>query len=459
MPPQPVIQPAISTDFKTILEEVANEAFKGRRPIRSVATGTQAADRWIAADEFMGTSPRQYDGVTLHVLTDDSAAPPGNVDQARLITDFLSSGSDFTLQSGFTGYTPAVDDVALFYYGAGADQMKHAVNETLKNFQLPKIQPATLVFDGNMEQAGVANYTLLGGAPAPEKDTTFALFGTQSLHVGNTNSGAQGVESAGIPVSENANVMVSVPIMMHSLTATAPGVTVILRNVEAAENIASITYTAPVQTDDAPLQLWHWFLFNTVIPTTCRTVKIQVLYAGGANTEFFIDHMGLLSSRDLQVSLPDGIRTTDVFGYKIFDLAQALTGVVNTGANGSVYAAQSLVPRSAPQQATLTQYGAVDPYRIIVPWHRARPLFFEYLDPNPKLTTLSSTTIAPLEPLVSGSVARVFEGMASRTKDPMALNRWTALMNRWDVKYHDLLKKDELDQVPDHLGQRRVSVR
>ena len=174
------IQAAPSNDFKTILEEVAKEAFKGRRPIRSVGTDAGTTTTWRAADEFMGTSPRQYDGVTLHVLTDDGAAPPGNVDQARLITAF-DNIDQFTLQTAFTAFTPAASDVALLYYGAGADQMKHAVNKTLKNFQVPKIEPATLVPDGNMAQSGVTGFTALGAAGAPVKDTTYALFGSQSL--------------------------------------------------------------------------------------------------------------------------------------------------------------------------------------------------------------------------------------------------------------------------------------
>ena len=446
------IQPAISNNFKTILEQVAAEAFQGRQPLRSVASGGTALT-WRSVDEFMGTSPHLYNGVTLHVLTD--AAPVADIDQSRLITKF-DGRDDFTVQSAWDGYTPAAGDVALLYYGASADLMKHAVNKTLKDFQLPKIEPATLVRDGNMDKGGVTDWTALGGAGDPVKDTSFALFGTHSLHLPVLNTAAQGVASAPIPVSTGSQVLVSVPLMMHGTTGTASGVTVTLRDLDAGETIASQSYTGPLSVADEPLQLWHWYLFVARIPNTCRTVDIRVNYAGGANVQVYIDHMGFLSSYDKQVSLPDGIRSTDVYGFKRMDLGTALQGA--TGGNGAVYAGQSFVPRAMPNLRGITQYGAVDPYRIIVPWAMSRPIFFDYLDPSPTLATLSATTIAPLEQLIPGSVARVFEGMAARTKDPMAQNKWTGLMHTWDAKFHDALKDDELDTIVEP-GQRRVPVR
>lgn len=381
---------ALSTTWETILPDITEKVFASVTTAKKATlTGGSTTTLVSSAHVFGGTGANAYDGVRAFILdTTDDAAPKG---EERRVSAGGFTGSTGTWTVG-TAYSAAPEsgDVVLFLYGFAHQDVLDAANRVQNANFWPRYVALSLVTDANMEDSGVASWVDVSGTPTQTKETTIVLTGKQSLKIVTTVLD-ESVRSVSVPVTENTTLYVSVPVKL-----TAGSLRVQLYDVTNGAEIHGTT----VDEED-----WTEVRFNDTVPANCQNVQVRFI-AKTAATTAYVDHVSLLPAGREVYNLPVFTDMEHVEG-----LYYQMPGTASEAEHA--YRAFEKRLQRWPDYESLTDYAGVNSHRIQTHCG-GYPLWVKGFQKDAEFTGLSSTTFAPPDAIVWGTVAELQETQAGR---------------------------------------------
>ena len=432
----------VTNTLKDILEPLAQKTSPGLSPIAFTPTGGSTTTIIDTGAEYNKTSTTAYDGI-IAVVTEDGGGSQGAPEaEAKLVTNWASGTQTWTTEA-FT-VAPASGDSVCFLQGLSLENYLRAINDTILNLPLERWLPASLDADGDMERTADWGSAVSGGTG--DKETTAAdTVLRRSQNIVGAGDG-QGQRGDAYDVFEGETLYFDVAI-----NCTTGTVQVELFDVGASAVITGTQYT----TDDLGTARVR---FDYNVGADVESISVQVTQDGATALDCNLCWVSVLSDRRTYYDLPSGYG--DLSNIK--ELEYLPEG--STFENDSSYLFETIL-RPLPLGKGIRDYHGANPNRVQITTPHLGPVFVRFNAPDGALSVMTGTattaiTAAPLQALLHGAEARIWEMRAAKA----STEAFSRDYKRWQMEAMRAYRS-ELDalglNVPDshYVAQRRIMAR
>lgn len=290
------------TAFSVIIQACAKEMADGQWPVVRNATGGSAT---TLVDSRLIDSRTDADamwpvGKWLRVTVDST-------EYIRKITSFDATTGALTISGGDFASNPTTEEYEIHYVSHPGD-LKDGINDALADMSYQELLPLTLGTDLDMETSGTANWTATTATLA--KNTTYVLFGRQSLSVAATAANGY-AQSAAIPVTPDELLIVAAAVYGDE---------------QQAELILyDVTNGADIETARHDEEGWALLSFNENVPEDCYEVAVRCRTKTNAGTTYW-DHVSVLKASELIYDRPSWLaKSQDFIKLISFPASHSLT--------------------------------------------------------------------------------------------------------------------------------------
>lgn len=344
---------------------------------------------------FDKTSSTAYAGRVLWVTFDAGGANAAPENEARAVTSHAVQ----TITIPAFSVAPASGDTAvLLPPGWAKDMVLDAINDTIRKAALPRYLPLTLCPDGDMESSGDTNWAAVGSGTGTKASTAADTLLKNHLAIGGTSDG-DGQRSDPINVFEGETLFVDVAIRCDTGTAQVE-----LWNADTSAVISGTQY----ETNE---EGFARISFHYAVDTGVERIAVQITQDGATALTAKLGWVSVLSNRRTLYDLPSSVGDTarvESFMY--------LRRGGQVADDGFFLWERGLEPW---QGSFLRDYQAANSQRIQV--HTMSydgPLFMFFRATESALTTMASQTVFPIEPLIQGALAGIYDRIYNRFDDP-----------------------------------------
>jgi len=240
----------------------------------TIGSGTSTTVTDAASHKVFGSagmSPQEI--VPAYLLRPAAATAP---DRLRVIASFVpSTGTITTRGPVYADVTFTTETYEIHPYLDPDDPyvgLIAAMNKALKAMYYQTTLPITLITDGDMQTAGVTNWTAVTSS-TDVKVTTAAhvLYGTQGLHV--VTSAANGyVKSDSVSVIGDQGYLAAAAFRAANAASTAK---LVVWDVTNDAEIDSVTFSAVTGDSDKQIA-WCILRVPFAVPSTCKQVSLRL---------------------------------------------------------------------------------------------------------------------------------------------------------------------------------------
>ncbi len=377
---------------------------QGRDPIELVLTGGSTTTAVSTVWAYTSASANSYDGVWIYVAdTTDDAAPIGSLVRVNA-AGFAGASGTWTFSPTIT--TLASGDTCYFLYGPNRQAYLDAFNEVITNTYAPAWLPfPNLVTDGHMETSGTSNWTdVLTPTKAKVTTNTLVFCGTSSLSIV-TNAVDEGVVSDSIDVLPSENLLISAAI---KVTAG-----------DCAVQLYDVTNSVILdQVENIDFSGWTIAFFEYQVGGSTEQVAVRILSDDTAVSTIYAGYVQVLSRERTVYTLPssvDNIRhIDDVFYWPLAREAEL----------SRAYIPQMAQRRSWPYNKDgLRDYQGANSQKMELRSYPRYPLFTQFRREDAAATLDTSVTTLPLQTVVEGMLASMYEKEAMKYRENSGMSR------------------------------------
>ncbi len=269
-------------------------------------------------------------------------------------------------------------------------RLKECLNRALRSMRRQWFGGFTELTDGDMETAGVTNWTASNSTPTKITTAVYVRNGAQSLRVLNTLALGY-VQSASMPVIEGQTWLV--PAYARCAVGTA---TLIPWDVT---NGAAISTTGDGWSTDE--SAWTELGGEITIPSGCESMAIR-LRGTGATDDIYWDSVLPIDTQQAIIKLPSWLTQEDYL-LGLFSFPQGKS------ASGGGYEVGQNWEQRAFDWLPLVDEMAANPWQVQVCTPISRPLFIKAMRPWAELSLDADTTNADLDVVVTRALAFAYE--------------------------------------------------
>jgi len=397
------------TLIRDCLEELTENPHLYTGVMTAIGTNLQVIDTTNLKDTSTKADTSRHVGKWLRFY-DDAVPPVENI--RKIMTDTPSTGI-LVPESAFSKAT-AVGWTYEIHERLHPTRLKQAINDILAELRYQEILPLTLVADGDMEATGVTGWTNTNATCA--KDTTYVLFGRQSLKVTDSGTGGGNSASGNVPVTPGEQLLV-----WAAAYGDQKGAKLTLRDV---------THSADIETARHDEEGWGLLLFTATVPADCYEVRVQChsIVASGST---YWDHVGILKTSDKVYDSPSWLsKDQDFIQLVSFPYGTALTSPNADNA----YKFWRYGPENRKVVNSIPTQRGVVPLRLDLQEAPSDPLFVVGRRRYPSLTADTDETKVDATTVKAGALALVYRRLGDDYAGRAAY--WTRLFN-------DLRRGDE----------------
>jgi len=368
------------------------------------------------------------------------AAPEGEVVRITSAGFTVATGS-FAVSPNWTAAS-ASGDIGLFTYNLHPNEILDAANDIQRTLYLPRYTILTPITDGDMEASNTTSWVDVGTCTQTKTTTASeVLTGIQALKLVIPAGVTNGVTSTNLAVQDGETILVSV-----AFKTSGANISVQLYDVTNSAAIKTITPANAIFTT------WVECRFLDAVPSGCRNVAVRLLNASASTeTTAYVDWVAAYRTQHQTLDLPSQVLDA------VDPVLKCLPLGLSTDDN-QIYNAE-LEFSSWPSEP-LRDFRALTSHRITVGTPIEYPLFLSYRTTGSTMSTLASTTEAPVELILHGALSICLGKLADRAQNTAMKADYARRAFNASRVYHELLDALELarPQVPQRGGIRRVDV-
>ena len=397
--------------YRTILSRL-NARLATTEPSTEITLTTGGTTTFAATGATLGKSGTLgYTGMHAVCVFDAGGAGAAPELQDRIIVS--NSSTTWTVTPAFT--TTASSDIMLILQGGLTEPMvREATNDIIRNLPLPRYVAASLLPDGDMELTySTNNWTDVASATTGTKTTTAGqvFTGTSAFRLQPTASGDGVRSTAGlIPCETGEQFYVSVVLRMETPSQTCSVSLYDHTNSAVIGTARSVTGAG-----------WIEVRFQDSAPSTCESIGVEILSTSAGTGDIYIDYVQILSDQRMSLTPPASIVDTalieGVFSPRWTD----------NGQDADTYIPQGFDLDQVRSGDSWRDYAASVSHRVEVGRTWGYPLFWSFRATDTVVSAMTSTVVAPLEPLVEAILSRCRLRMFEASADPDTSGKMAAL--------------------------------
>jgi len=405
----------MGTAFSTLIEACLEEMSDGPHPVTGITTSAGGVAELEDTDNLKETGTNaddtRYDGQWIRVW--DSATP--TVENIRKIKTYTPSTGILVPESNFTA-APGDNKAYELHQKLHPTKLKTCITDALAELRYQDILPLTLVADGDMEDttADPPNWDTVNATET--KDTTYVLFGRQSLKVTDSGSGAGNAFSDSVPVTPGEQLVVWAAVYGDQQGAKL--------------TLYDVTNSADIETARHDEEGWGLLFFTATVPEDCYEVRVQC-HTITASAATYWDHVGILKANQKVYDSPSWLSKRQDF-IKVVSFPRGAS--LSSDEADNAYSLWAHGPQHEHVLETIFTHRGVVPLRIPLSERPSKPLFVVGKRRYPALSADADETEADAAVVKAGALAFAYRRLGGDYATEAA---------RWAYIFNDLRRADE----------------
>lgn len=395
----------MSTAFSTIIQACAKEMAEDNWLVVGTSTteGTTTTIIDTALNDTRSDPDLTYlNGKWIRTTFDVAEVATEHIRQVMSFVANTPAGSGTITVAPAMGANHPTTTQYEVYYVTHPQKVKDGINDALADMSYQELLPLTLITDGDMEDTTADPPNWTGTNATETKDTTYVLFGRQSLKVTDSGSGAGYAYSDNVPVTLGEQLFVWAPVYGDQKGAKL--------------TLYDVTNSADIETARHDEEGWAVLAFTAAVPTGCYEVRVhcETITANGAT---YWDHVGLLKTAQLIYDRPSWLARSQDFVHIIgFPVGNSL----NSSNADNAYRMWTRPPRHVDTLGLIDTHRGVVPLRLELGSHPSKPIFVQGRRFYPALSADADTTEADKKTVIAGGLYHTYRQLGADYADRAA---------------------------------------